>query len=80
MNKEIKNKTLLEKALEVKRGRRLKRDVSEEEIEVALAWMVGKVGVTQVCVAMGKKKAGTILYRIAVVLREAYTRGKLKIV
>lgn len=76
------SQTLLEMALsrQGKTGRKAKL-VSNEEIELAFAWMKGLVGYQQLNFAL---RAGTgsnnVLYRMAIVLRDAYQKGRIKIV
>ena len=81
VNKQLmKKKTLLEIAKEQKASR--KRVVAtEEKIEVAIAWMKGEITTRQVSIAFygGKEISGTVLYRICILLREANTRGIIKL-
>ncbi len=58
----------------------IRRPVSEDESKLAVAWMKDEIGLSQV---VGVKTLGafgpTVLARIAVVLRDAYRKGRLKI-
>jgi hypothetical protein len=67
--------TLLEKALAVKTKRRMKNSITDEEIELSLAWLADKVTGTQASKAMGHSNTARFHSRIAVVVREAYRRG-----
>jgi hypothetical protein len=72
--------TLLEKAKKVPVRSRIKRSISGEDIELALAWMKGEVTLSQVAkVSRHKTSSGNVLYRVAVCLREAYMQGLIKI-
>ena len=78
------NKTLLEKAKEVVLHKKRLSNFSDEQIELAIAWMTGKITLKQFTVVMWDKSAagsigGKALYTIASMLRDAYLRGKLKI-
>jgi len=68
------NKTLLEKAKEYKSNRKLPTD---EEIELALGWIKGEVGITGIGKALGHKTTGNVLGRLATYLRGAYEKGKI---
>jgi len=71
------NKTLLQRAKAVKVNSR-HRVISDEYIDLALAWIRDEIGLTQVNVVLGKKReGGNSLYGIAVWLREAYRNGKI---
>lgn len=60
--------------------KRKKIVIDEERIEIAIAWMKGEITSGQVAFALDKANhTGNILYVLAVILREAYTRGFLKI-
>jgi hypothetical protein len=68
--------TLLEKAQLATMYKRVAHPVTDEEIEVAIAWLEGKVATKQVSVAYGEKTTtANVLYRVATVIREAYRRG-----
>lgn len=73
-------KSLLEQALEIKRGERgLVRDVTDDEIELVIAWLNDEVTSKAIMKVTGLASPNTTMYRIAVVLREAYHRGILKV-
>lgn len=77
--------TLLERA----KARQMKvagsrHPMSNEEVELALAWLRGEVTITQVSAALypdakAKTAGGTTGYRVACVLRYAYQTGQLRI-
>lgn len=77
----MKRETLLEKA-KAYNVRNNKAIVPTDEIlEVALAWLKGEIQPAQVAYALGLKlEAGNYQRHIAGLLREAYKKGKLKIV
>lgn len=71
--------TLLNKALAAKL-KRPRSSSSDEEIELAIAWLRGEIGITQVQVALQSKHSGSIAYLfLARSLRDAYAKGKLQI-
>ena len=71
--------SLLEKALTAKRpDKRLER-ITPEEIELALAWLQDEVTLTQVAYALGMKGPGNAVSRMAVIIREAYRAGLIKV-
>lgn len=70
--------TLLEKAKIVQRRKRMDK-ITDEEIELAVGWLKGEIGVAGACRAMGLKPCGPAQYRIAIFLREGYRRGKFKL-
>lgn len=72
-------KTLLQKALETPARSINSNHVSEEQIELALAWMADEVTLTQVSLASGLKGgSGATYHRLAMCLREAYRAGLIK--
>ena len=73
-------KSLLERALEVKRPDKRLKDITAEEIEVSLAWLADEVSLTQIATVMGMKGPGHAVSRMAICIREAYRLGFLKIV
>jgi hypothetical protein len=56
-----------------------KQDISQEQIDVAHAWMQDKIGMTQAATGLDEPRSGTVLYKIACYLRESYRRGQLVI-
>ena len=73
----MKKTTLLQKAKEVKGGRNKFPKVSDEEIEIAVAWMKSEITFTQLKGVINKK--GSNLYNfLATRLKEAHRRGKIK--
>jgi hypothetical protein len=69
--------TLLEKALKVESSARRGVKITDEEIELAIAWMQDKIGFKQIRGVLGKTN---ILVKMAYYLREGYRDGVLKIV
>lgn len=73
-------KTLLEQAKEIKIRTRTYKKIEDEEIELALAWMKDEITIKQLNgVSLKLKSSGNALYRVAIVLKEAYRKGKLVI-
>ena len=73
-------KTLLEKAKAVKMGRR-DTIITDEHVELALAWIRDEVNLSQINVALKKsRQSGNVLYKMATSLREAHRQGKIKII
>ena len=75
--------TLLEKALASPGNTRRNRPASDEEIELALAWLEGDITLTAATVAAKGELAkgthsGNYMYRIAYCLQQAYKNGKLR--
>ena len=52
---------------------------SKEEIELALAWLKGRISMKQVMYALGTNYNNSTGYRLARYLRQAYLEGYLKI-
>jgi hypothetical protein len=71
-----KTQTLLEKALAIPNAQ--KQKFSDEEIELTLAWLTGKVSLTQAAGALEMKPSG-LTHRMALIMREAYRLGKIKV-
>ena len=72
---------LLEKA-KLARGKKGYRPPTEDEIEIALAWLAGEVDTTQCVLAFDKRPANDsslVVYRMAIALRVAYENGRIKI-
>ena len=67
--------TMLERVKEIKVVNLSRAEVTEEEIEVGLAWMREDITITQI-IKSGVLGKGN-LARIATVLREAYRKGKI---
>lgn len=66
--------SLLEKAKAIKTS---SRRTTEEEIDLAFAWLRDEVSSIQVAKAYGKKSV--CLYRTAKAIKEAFNQGKIKI-
>ena len=74
------SKTLLELAKSSGENAAQNKPVSEEEIDLALAWMKNEITMYQVSTAYGKiHKSGNVLYRVALVLRQAYALGRITV-
>jgi len=74
--------SLLERVRAAKTSKN-RRHPDPEELDVALAWVRGEVSSVQVGKGYdptsGNKQTYNILYRMATVLRDAATNGKIKI-
>ncbi len=71
-----RSKTLCENAIAMKvNGKR--RTASDEEIDLAIAFLRGKVGVKQVATIMHFTR-GNVAHWVCGAVREALKRGKLK--
>ena len=73
-------KSLLEKAKSVPTKNRVRSALSDEEIELAIAWLNDEVTLTQAATAMGYKSGGAWVARVALLLREAFRTGIIKVV
>jgi hypothetical protein len=76
-------KTLLEKAKDHRSTKGLRRLIvgraTQEEEELALAWLGGEITFTQACAALGVQ-GSSMLGVMAVALRRAHQKGRLKVV
>lgn len=72
--------SLLEKALNVPVNQQRKNQITDEEIELVLAWLDDRVGMKQISLAKyGSMRDGNALaYWVLVRVREAYRKGLLK--
>lgn len=72
--------SLLEKALSVPLNQQRKNEITDEEIELALAWLDDRVGMKQISlVKYGTARSGNALaYWVLARVREAYRKGILK--
>ena len=73
-------KTLLQKAKEVKRKHRIGQQVSDEEIELFLALLKEEISFTQASTAVfpnRESKSSNLSSRAILTFREAYRRGKI---
>jgi hypothetical protein len=82
--KKGKKETLLEKAQKLPRQSKYAvSNISDEEIELCLAWLKGQITITQVAKVLGlynnRKYTGNIVGRINGVLKVAYSRGKINL-
>ncbi len=76
-------KTLLQTAKEYKinLGQKYFKTITDEQIDVALGWMKDEIRPVQVAVAFGLKLSdGNYQRFLATILREAYRKGKIKII
>lgn len=71
-------KTLLQKALDAQ-DKSYKKDATDEEVELALAWVQGLISINQIRQATGQNH-NTAVNRMAYALKEAYREGVLKLV
>lgn len=71
--------TLLETALATADKRKSTERVKDEEIELAVAYIEGRVTPTQAATALGLKKAAEISSRLLPILRRGYEAGALTI-
>mgnify|MGYP001593102625 FL=1 len=67
-------KSLLEVALSTELKRRSGKHISDQERELALAWVHGKVSITQVAAAMGVKTGGVYPF-LANALKDELLKG-----
>ena len=76
-----KKETLLEKAKKVQlRYVGNRKDYSDEEIEVGLAWLRDEITPTQAIAVLNIKSTGNFLSCTATLLKQAYKKGLIKIV
>lgn len=54
--------------------------VTDEDIELALAWLKDEINSVQVSVAYDRKPSSAMMYRIASSLKAAYQKGIIKII
>ena len=71
--------TLLQKAKEFKVKNRRENSFSDEDMELAIAWIKNEITAKQVGNAWSMKIPTSITYRLANTLRFAYMRGKITI-
>ena len=67
--------TLLEEAKKAERSKP-RTEVTKEDMEVAFAWLSSEIG-TGGLSKVYKGHGGTVLYKIAIILRDAYRQGHL---
>jgi len=73
-------KTLLQKAKSCKVRERIKPNITDEHIELAVAWVNGELQGKQIKMALNLKSGGgSYLYYMASYLKEGIKRGKIKI-
>lgn len=68
--------TLLEKALAIPIRNYKNGESSPEEIELAVAWLQGKITVSQIAMVMDTRPS-TMQSKLSILLRDAYNKGKL---
>lgn len=74
----MKKKTLLQKAKASRQKKTTRISTTNEQIELAIAWVKGEISTRQVAEAINEVEAGgRVLYRLAVWLREGYYRKTL---
>lgn len=75
-----KKMNLLEQAKAIPIKGSIHKPISDEEIELAIAWAKGEISTSQVNkVLCPKSTTGNLLYRISVCFREGYFRGIIKL-
>lgn len=74
-------KTLLQKAKEIKTHKHVGNAIGEEEIELGIAWLTDEITLSQLSGALGFPTIGgaRCYNRIAIILREAYRTGLIKV-
>ena len=70
--------TLLEKAKAIILTVR-QESITEEQEEVAIAWLKGEITTMQITRAIGKQNVSSIAYKLAKWLRSAYVKNKIGI-
>ena len=70
--------SLLDKALNIKVQRATKR-VSDEEVELALAWMMDEVSLNQVRLALGNKETSQPYALLANAIKTAFSNGLITV-
>ena len=72
--------TLLSEALKIKSQHSPNKNITDEHIELAVAWIKGEIGLKSITGVLGiKGQSGNVLYKIATYLREGYRRGIIKL-
>lgn len=79
----MEKETLLEKAKK-QRSESVRTQITEEVMELAMAWVRGDVTLGQCCKAVYGEKTqtssgGNLLYKFATAFKEAYRLGKITI-
>jgi hypothetical protein len=71
--------TLLEQAKTIPTSP-VKKELTEEDLDLVLAWLNDEVSATQICKVLKKSKAtGNYLYYFSTVIKKFYKNGKLVI-
>jgi hypothetical protein len=76
---EVGMTTLLEKARFIRTPRRTRMELTEEDLELALAWVTGETTLMQATRAWGYNSTNATYGRLVVCLREAVKQGRLKV-
>ena len=71
--------SLLEKAKQYKKSRGT-RGITDEDIELAFAWLNDEVNTVQVGAAYDSKAGSALMYKMGLALKAAYKKGKIKII
>ena len=71
--------SLLEKA-KAHKTKKPHAKVSDEDIELAFAWLRSEVNTVQIAAAYGSKNGSTMIYKMAVALKFAYEKGLIEII
>lgn len=73
------SKSLLQQAKEIHVKGAKPSCITNDEIELALAWLADEVAIVAIAKVMNYKTPGNTLNRLAQILREAYRRGFIEI-
>ena len=77
----MQKKTLLQTALEFKTKKSYSKEVTDEMVELAVAWMKGEITQGQAARALGKDSSGgevtSVLYQLCVAIREGMKDGRI---
>jgi hypothetical protein len=73
--------SLLDKALKANISKRTHLIYTDEEIELAIAWLESKIGMHQVAIAqgLGEKGRNNIYTFLSICLREGFRKGFIKL-
>ena len=71
--------SLLDSAKKIILYQKLRRDITHEDIELALAWLQGEARYTQIKQAKGLSEGSNVYNYLCIALRRAFENGKLNI-
>jgi len=72
--------SMLDKAKEAPVASNTRKEVTDDEIELAVAWLKGDISSGQAAKAYGKTDVSNTTTRLASVMRHAVTTGKVHVV